>query len=741
MDQIKTLDLRVKVELIRGGADSSYMQGKQSMMTKQVSQRSRIRRVILQGACGALVASGGLAAMPTVALAAPQPANAPLVSQSLVGLRQGSVGADVATVQRALIAAGISVPGGADGNYGPATRAAVVRFQSRKGLAQSGEIDTATAGALGVSTPATTDAVAAYNGLQVGASGPAVIDVQKRLLATGLYFAGGANGRYGESTARAVSYFQGWNDLSRSGVVDAATASKLGITSGSAPVAPSAVNEFVGLKIGARGPLVKELQEKLLASGTAVGGGADGDFGNATKSALMAFQRVNSLPDTGVVSQQEVDLLKLGTTAPAVTTTPSVDAPATANQPAVATSSNPYVGLTAGARGPLVKDLQQKLINAGMTVIGGADGIFGNATQSAVTEFRQTNGLGAGGVIDAATANMLGLGTTTPPAAPATSNPYVGLTLGNQGPLVKDLQTALMDTGLVVRGGADGLFGNATKSALIDFQRVNAIPQTAVVTEQGARILNLGTPASPAAGPSGFASTPDGYPTKGESSERVRVFQQLLVDSGINLVGGADGSFGNATASAITKFQQTNGLTVTGTVTQETADQLGLSGSDTSPPPTAATVKLNRFPVQGQCYFGNTWHAPRGNGRLHEGVDVIANEGNLLYAVVDGSITKQYWDQPGALAGNGIRVAQDDGTYFTYLHMSGFAPGIEVGTKVKAGDVIGFVGNTGSSATPHVHFEIHPGGGAAVNPYPYLKAIDDCGNTTPQYQSSFAPAG
>jgi peptidoglycan hydrolase-like protein with peptidoglycan-binding domain len=700
------------------------------MMTKQVPQRNRIRRVLLQGACGALVASGGLSAMPAVAFAAPQPANAPFVTQSLVGLRQGSVGADVATVQRALIAAGIPVAGGADGKYGPATRAAVISFQSSKGLAQSGEIDTATAGALGGSATAT--------------SGPAVTDLQKRLLATGLYFAGGANGRYGTSTAVAVSYFQGWNGLTRSGVVDAGTASVLGITSGSAPVAPAAtvapsvVNEFVGLKIGARGPLVKELQEKLIASGTAVRGGADGDFGNATKSALMAFQRLNSLADTGVVSQQEVDLLKLRTTAPAVTATPSVVAPATANEPAVAISSNPYVGLAVGARGPLVKDLQQKLIDAGMVVSGGPDGVFGNATKSAVTKFQQANGINASGVVYAATANLLGLGTSTPPVAvpttvpvaPAAANPYVGLTLGNQGPLVKDLQTALINTGLVVRGGADGSFGNATKSALISFQSANAIPQTGVVTEQGARILNLGTTATPVAEPSGFAPTPDGYPKKGESSERVRVFQQLLIDSGINVVGGADGSFGNATASAVTKFQQTNGLTVTGTVTQETADLIGLAASDTSPPPTADTVKLDRFPIQGQCYYGNTWHAPRGNGRLHEGVDVIAGEGNLLYAVVDGTITKQYWDKPGALAGNGLRVAQDDG----------FAPGIKVGTKVKAGDVIGFVGNTGSSATPHLHFEIHPGGGAAVNPYPYLKAIDDCGNTTPQQQGSFAPA-
>ena len=641
-------------------------------MTKQASPQNRIRRLLLQGACGALVASGGLSAMPIVASAAPQPVNAPLVAQSLVGLRQGSAGAEVATVQRALISAGVAVPGGADGRFGPATRAAVINFQSTKGLAQSGEIDTATALALGISTPAPTPtpttaaptAVAAYGGLQVGATGASVTDLQERLVAAGVYLAGGVDGQFGKGTVAAVAQYQGWNGLNRSGVVDAATASKLEI----APVAPLA---------------------------------------------------------------------------PA---TPP--APAAPDEVTVESTAHPYIGLAVGASGPLVKEVQQALINAGMTVRGGADGVFGNATKAAVSKFQEANGLGVSGAIYETTAIKLGLGATTPPVAPpvapAAPNPYVGLTLGAQGPLVKDLQTALMGTGIVVRGGADGSFGNATKSALIGFQSVNAIPQTGVVTAQGARILNLGMPAAPTAEPTpepnAFAPTAGDFPKKGESSERVRVFQQLLVDSGMNLVGGADGSFGNATASAITKFQQTNGLTVTGTVTQEVADKLGFSESGTSPTSTAVAVKLDRFPIQGRCYFGNTWHAPRGNGRLHEGVDVIAGEGNLLYAVVDGTITKQYWDRPGALAGNGLRVGQDNGSYFTYLHMSGFAPGIEVGTKVKAGDVVGFVGNTGSSATPHLHFEIHPGGGAAVNPYPYLKAIDDCGNTTPQHQSSFAPA-
>jgi murein DD-endopeptidase MepM/ murein hydrolase activator NlpD len=79
-----------------------------------------------------------------------------------------------------------------------------------------------------------------------------------------------------------------------------------------------------------------------------------------------------------------------------------------------------------------------------------------------------------------------------------------------------------------------------------------------------------------------------------------------------------------------------------------------------------------------------------------------------------------------------VRVARPDGTYFTYLHMLELAPGIKVGTKVKAGDVIGYVGNTGNSGTPHLHMEVHPKGGSAINPYPLVKAINACSVTTPR---------
>ena len=722
----------------------------------------RVPRVVLRGACGALLLGVSWSAMGDVAEALPLPEQPQVLVQNMIGLRQGAAGVEVEAVQRALLAAGVTVPGGADGQFGPATRGAVVLFQELKGIVPSGEVDEATAAALGLTQVDSSDApaLAAADGLQQGAQGEAVKVLQQKLAAAGVYVPGGADGVFGVGTKKAVSDYQGWNGLPVSGVVDAATAESLGLSDAvaTAPTVPAAAsapappatqsttpNPYVGLAQGARSDLVKDLQSALLGAGVNVYGGADGVFGAATKTALAAYQQANGLDSAGVVDEATAAQLALGTV-PAPTEPP---APAEAPTPPVETptESNQYEGLKVGAQGPLVKDVQAALIASGTNVRGGADGVFGNATKGSLASYQQINGLIPSGEVDEATAAQLGLGgapvtAPTPPAA-ASGNPYVGLAVGAKGDKVKDLQNALMDTGLVVRGGADGIFGNATKSSLLAFQSVNGIASTGVLTEQGAQILYLGvsiTASTPSSGPNGFAGTPEGFAVKGERGERVRVMQQLLIDSQINLFGGADGSFGNATTSAITKFQQTHGLMVTGTITQETADKMGLEASSATSSPSSSDVAMERFPVQGQCYFGNTWHAPRGGGRLHVGVDIIAAEGNLLYAVVDGTISKQYWDQPGALAGNGLRLAQDDGTYFTYLHMSGFAPGIEVGTEVQAGDVIGFVGNTGSSATAHLHFEIHPGGGVAVNPYPYVKAIDDCSNTTPQYQSSFAPA-
>jgi murein DD-endopeptidase MepM/ murein hydrolase activator NlpD len=138
------------------------------------------------------------------------------------------------------------------------------------------------------------------------------------------------------------------------------------------------------------------------------------------------------------------------------------------------------------------------------------------------------------------------------------------------------------------------------------------------------------------------------------------------------------------------------------------------------PPPGAAYDIL--CPVTGTVTFTNDWHAPRSGGTLHEGTDIMAPRGRPSVAVVDGKIT---W-AVGAKSGNAIWLEDEDGNEFFYAHFASWAhKGAAAGKQrnVVAGEVIGYVGDTGNAlGTPHLHFEIHPGGGAAVNPYPSLYA-------------------
>ncbi len=172
------------------------------------------------------------------------------------------------------------------------------------------------------------------------------------------------------------------------------------------------------------------------------------------------------------------------------------------------------------------------------------------------------------------------------------------------------------------------------------------------------------------------------------------------------------------------------GTTVPGTTSATTtAPTTTARATTTTAPPKAAAVTIRQFPVQGVCWFTDTWGAPRSGGRSHQGVDIIAPTGKAVYAADDGTLTKQYLDAPGALSGNGWRLTRADATYFFYGHFSRFAPGLSVGSKVKAGQIIGYVGMTGNAGVPHLHFEVHPLGGAPVNPTPVVKALDGCSVT------------
>jgi len=363
----------------------------------------------------------------------------------------------------------------------------------------------------------------------------------------------------------------------------------------------------------------------------------------------------------------------------------------------------------------------------------------------------------------------LGLAVPSVGAAPSTwaapsalAAPAALPVFGDSGPTVVRLQEALIARGFTLRGGADGVFSATTQATLKNFQKVVGFKPTGRLDERTAKFLGLiaadqpkakkvkaaatpaATPAStpavaPVAAPTKTVVAPvaatttpmntpidgmltiDSLPTRGQKSDAVRLVQEKLIANSIEVKGGADGIFGVATTVSLTNFQKARGLNATGAVDLPTAVALGVL-------PDLATLgipQISVFPSQGRCSFVDSWHEPRPGGRLHIGVDIIGPKGLALYAVVDGTITKMY-GADSKLSGNALRLTAPDSTYFFYAHLDSFAPGITIGSAVRAGQIIGYMGATGNAGISHLHFEIHPGGGEAINPYPVIKALDAC---------------
>jgi murein DD-endopeptidase MepM/ murein hydrolase activator NlpD len=116
--------------------------------------------------------------------------------------------------------------------------------------------------------------------------------------------------------------------------------------------------------------------------------------------------------------------------------------------------------------------------------------------------------------------------------------------------------------------------------------------------------------------------------------------------------------------------------------------------------------------------YSSTWGAPRSGGRTHQGTDVFAPMGSPAYAVIDGVIRRESTSSNGGLQ---VYLRGSDGNEYFYAHMSAYVA--RPGQHVTAGQEIAKVGDTGNArgGPPHVHFEVHPGGGAPVDPYPYVR--------------------
>jgi murein DD-endopeptidase MepM/ murein hydrolase activator NlpD len=149
------------------------------------------------------------------------------------------------------------------------------------------------------------------------------------------------------------------------------------------------------------------------------------------------------------------------------------------------------------------------------------------------------------------------------------------------------------------------------------------------------------------------------------------------------------------------------GFTMTPPITQERVDQL-LDGS-------------YMFPVLGATAndFSDDYGAPRATTGFHQGIDVFAAAGTPILAINDGVLSNVGWN---TLGGRRFWLTDRYGNMFYFAHLAGFSPLAKEGAQVKRGDVIGFVGTSGDAqgTPPHLHFEIHPGGGWSVPPYEYV---------------------
>ena len=145
--------------------------------------------------------------------------------------------------------------------------------------------------------------------------------------------------------------------------------------------------------------------------------------------------------------------------------------------------------------------------------------------------------------------------------------------------------------------------------------------------------------------------------------------------------------------------------------------------------PRSAAERLARgrfvFPVYGDVRCADHFGAPRQIG-AHQGNDCFAAFGSPVLAVADGTAQPR---RHLPISGNRLWLKTERGDAFFYAHLSAFGPEAVSGRKVKAGTLLGFVGQhrRRRPTPPHVHFEIHPGDKKAIDPHEVLQAWEDRG--------------
>ena len=482
--------------------------------------------------------------------------------------------------------------GSADGDFGPATEAAVKAFQKANGLTADGKAGqktleklnsksaiskkqanaTATpkatakttarptakptARATATSRPTATPNLSKDYYLQLGSSGQKVKTLQNRLIELG-WLGGKATGDYDAATEAAVKAFQRrtkglWDD----GVAGPDTLKAL-YASNAARSGSVAASTGQTLEKGSEGDAVRMLQRKLKDLGY-LSGTVDGSYGIATEAAVIAFQQRNGLTPDGKAGTATLnrlysdDAVKNGGSP--VDTSTRTDGNASTGASTSGIASTGYVTLEEGSKGDTVRKLQERLKKLGY-YNGSVDGSFGEGTAAAVMAFQLRNNLTVDGKAGPATQRALYGGNA--------AISYSALREGEDGSAVRNLQYTLYELGYY-DGRIDGSYGATTADAVRAFQIQNKLSPVDGVAGSATLARLYSSDALPAT-----AAAVDYDTTRpGDKGELVVEIQDCLVQAGY--LENITGIYDAATEAAVKAFQRANGLVADGVAGDKT---------------------------------------------------------------------------------------------------------------------------------------------------------------------------
>lgn len=435
-----------------------------------------------------------------------------------------------------------------------------------------------------VPTPAPTSAT--YAQLARGNTGDAVKKLQQRLKDLG-YLTDSADGNFGTNTETAVKRFQQAIGLTQTGVASSymqerlfasdaprysggstatRTPSPTTATSTSKPTATASSSS--SLSYGDSGTAVLALQNRLKSLGYLTGS-VDGIYGAQTREAVMKFEQAYGRTQTGVATQAMQEVLYSDN---ARTYQQAFGSKAT---PTPTPSSTGYTLLSYGSKGDAVKRLQSRLVELGYlqsTVTGN----YMNKTVEAVSKFQKAIGLSETGVATASLQEIL-FSSSAPrySATVPTPTPTSGrtqLSFGNTGQAVAEMQQRLIDLGYL-SGSADGLYYQATVEAVKEFQRALGWTPTGIASTDVLAVLF--SPAAPSKESSSGTSSEYTQLSIGSQGTAVYALQSRLVALGYaSGQPSSSGSYGQATAEAVKRFQKALGWEQTGIATVELQQRL-----------------------------------------------------------------------------------------------------------------------------------------------------------------------